>query len=156
MGQTGVSRACIPVDGGGAGTRTLGVLPTWDPRADLRRLRPMALTVLVIDDHAGFRAIARTILEAAGYDVVAEAADGESGLAAAARTMPDLALVDIQLPDIDGFEVTRRLLAAGPNPAIVLVSSRDCSDFGSLVESSGANGFVPKAEISAESLAAVL
>jgi DNA-binding NarL/FixJ family response regulator len=116
----------------------------------------MARTVLVIDDHAGFRAIARTILEAAGYEVVAEADDGESGVAAATRTMPDLALVDIQLPDIDGFEVARRLLESGSSPAIVLVSSRDRSDFGSLVESSGANGFVPKAEISAESLAAVL
>jgi DNA-binding NarL/FixJ family response regulator len=116
----------------------------------------MARTVLVIDDHAGFRAIARTILEAAGYDVVAEAADGASGLAAAARLMPDVALVDIQLPDMDGFEVTRRLIEAGSGPAIVLVSSRDRLDFGNLVESSGAMGFVPKAEISAESLAAVL
>jgi DNA-binding NarL/FixJ family response regulator len=116
----------------------------------------MARTVLVIDDHAGFRAIARTILEAAGYEVVAEAADGASGVAAAVQVMPDVAIVDIQLPDMDGFEVTRRLLADGASPAIVLVSSRDRSDFGSLVESSGANGFVPKAEISAESLAAVL
>jgi DNA-binding NarL/FixJ family response regulator len=117
---------------------------------------PMPRTVLVIDDHAGFRAIARTILEAAGYEVVAEAADGESGLAAAARARPDLALVDIQLPDIDGFEVTRRLLETPSSPSIVLVSSRDRSDFGHLVDTSGAMGFVPKAEISAESLEAVL
>jgi DNA-binding NarL/FixJ family response regulator len=116
----------------------------------------MARTVLVIDDHAGFRAIARTILEEAGYVVVAEAADGESGVAAAVRTTPDIAIVDVQLPDMDGFEVTRHLLEGGAGPAIVLVSTRDRSDFGSLVESSGANGFVPKAEISAESLAAVV
>jgi DNA-binding NarL/FixJ family response regulator len=116
----------------------------------------MARTVLVIDDHAGFRAIARTILEEAGYLVVAEAANGESGVEAAVRTTPDIAIVDVQLPDMDGFEVTRRLLEADAGPAIVLVSTRDRSDFGSLVESSGANGFVPKAEISAESLAAVV
>jgi DNA-binding NarL/FixJ family response regulator len=116
----------------------------------------MRRTVLVLDDHAGFRAIARKVLEAAGYRVVAEAEDGTSGVAAAANEAPDLALVDVQLPDIDGFEVTRRLLEAGSASAIVLVSSRDRSDFGHLVDSSGANGFVSKAEISAESLDALL
>jgi len=116
----------------------------------------MALTVLIVDDHPSFRASARVLLEAEGFDVIGEAADGTSGIAEARRLRPDLVLLDVQLPDIDGFEVARRLLESGSSPAIVLVSSRDRSDFGSLVESSGANGFVPKAEISAESLAAVL
>ena len=104
----------------------------------------MPRTVL-IDDSSRFRAAARTVLEAAGYDLVAEASDGESGVALVTATTPDLALV----------EVTRRLVEAGFAGPIVLISSRDRSDFGSLVEASGASGFVPKAELSAESLAAL-
>jgi DNA-binding NarL/FixJ family response regulator len=115
----------------------------------------MRRTVL-IDDNTRFRSVARSVLEAAGYDVVAEADDGASGVAAVETAKPDLALVDVQLPDIDGFEVTRQLIAAGYGSAIVLISSRDRSEFGSLVESSGATGFVPKDELSAESLAALL
>lgn len=114
----------------------------------------MPRTVL-IDDSSRFRAAARKVLEAAGYDVVAEASDGESGVAVVTAATPDLALVDVQLPGIDGFEVTRRLVEAGFEGPIVLISSRERSDFGSLVEASGASGFVLKAELSAESLAAL-
>jgi DNA-binding NarL/FixJ family response regulator len=116
----------------------------------------MGRTILIVDDHAGFRASARRVLEAAGYEVMADAVDGDSAVAAAVGLGPDVVLLDVQLPDIDGFEVTRRLERAGVASAIVLTSSRDRSDFGSLIESSGARGFVPKAELSAESLAALL
>ena len=116
----------------------------------------MGRTILIVDDHAGFRASARRVLEAAGYEVVADAVDGDSGVAAAVDQGPDIVLLDVQLPDIDGFEVARRLAQAGVLSAIVLTSSRDRSDFGSLIESSGARGFLPKAELSAESLAALL
>jgi DNA-binding NarL/FixJ family response regulator len=116
----------------------------------------MARTILIVDDHAGFRASARRVLEAAGYEVMADAVDGDSGVAAAVDLGPDVVLLDLQLPDIDGFEVARRLERAGVASAIVLTSSRDRSDFGSLIDSSGARGFVPKAELSAESLAALL
>jgi DNA-binding NarL/FixJ family response regulator len=117
---------------------------------------PMARTILIVDDHAGFRASARRVLEAAGYEVMADAVDGDSGVAAVVDLGPDVVLLDLQLPDIDGFEVARRLERAGVASAIVLTSSRDRSDFGSLIDSSGARGFVPKAELSAESLAALL
>lgn len=116
----------------------------------------MTRTVLIVDDHAGFRATARRVLEAGGYDVVAEAADGSSGVAAAAEARPDLALVDVQLPDFDGFELTRRLREAGEAPEVVLTSSRDRSDFGSLVESSGARGYVAKSELSPAALEGLL
>jgi DNA-binding NarL/FixJ family response regulator len=116
----------------------------------------MRRTVLVVDDHEGFRAIAREVLEAGGYRVIAEAADGASGIAAVVENRPDLALIDVQLPDFDGFEVTRRLIEAGSNTMIVLISSRDRSDFGTLVDSSAARGFVPKAELSAASIEALL
>ena len=107
----------------------------------------MALTVLIVDDHPSFRASARVLLEAEGFDVIGEAADGASGIVEAKRLLPDLVLLDVQLPDIDGFDVASRL-SNGAGPAIVLVSSRDSSDFGPLVARSGARGFVPKAELS--------
>jgi DNA-binding NarL/FixJ family response regulator len=116
----------------------------------------MSRTVLIVDDHEGFRASARRVLEAGGYSVIAEAADGSSGVTAAAESRPDLALVDVQLPDFDGFEVTRRLVEAGDAPAIVLISSHERADFGSLVENSGARGFVSKSDLSAAALEALL
>jgi DNA-binding NarL/FixJ family response regulator len=116
----------------------------------------MKTTVLIVDDHAGFRATARRVLEAGGYSVVAEAADGSSGVSAAVESRPDVALVDVQLPDFDGFEVTRRLREFGEAPQIVLISSRDLADFGSLVETSGARGFVSKGDLSPAALEALL
>lgn len=118
--------------------------------------RAMKRTVLIVDDHAGFRASARRVLESEGYSVIAEAADGTSGVTAAALSNPDVALVDVQLPDFDGFEVTKRLLDAGEAPQIVLISSRERSDFGSLIDTSGAEGFVSKAELSGAALEALL
>jgi DNA-binding NarL/FixJ family response regulator len=115
----------------------------------------MALTVLIVDDHPSFRASARILLEAEGFDVVGEAADGMSGIAEAKRLNPQLVLLDVQLPDIDGFDVASRL-TNGNGPAIILVSSRDSSDFGPLVSRSGARGFVPKAELSGDRIHALL
>jgi DNA-binding NarL/FixJ family response regulator len=71
--------------------------------------------VLIVDDHDGFRSSARALLEAEGFDVVGEAGDAASALAAAARLRPEVVLLDIQLPGIDGFEVAARL-AATPDP----------------------------------------
>ncbi|MGN6377519.1 MAG: response regulator [Gaiellales bacterium] len=113
-------------------------------------------TVVIVDDHAGFRAQARTVLEAEGFDVVGEAADGESAIDEVARLGPDVALVDVQLPDMDGFAVTARLKETGVTAQVVLISSRDGSDFGSLVERCGARGFIPKAELSGMALEAML
>jgi DNA-binding NarL/FixJ family response regulator len=108
----------------------------------------MPVTVLIVDDHPSFRATARLLLESEGFEVVGEAADGASGVRAALALAPDLVLLDVQLPDIDGFEVAARLTGDGAGPAVVLTSSRDEADFGPLVAASGARGFVPKAELS--------
>jgi DNA-binding NarL/FixJ family response regulator len=109
----------------------------------------MARTLLIVDDHAGFRAFARALLEAEGYDVLGEAADGESALAAVAALDPEVVLLDVALPDIDGFAVCARLLALDRDrPAVVLTSSRDASSYGQRLAGSGARGFVPKSDLS--------
>lgn len=117
----------------------------------------MSRTILIVDDHPSFRGMARAILESEGFEVVGEAADGASALETAEALKPDVILLDVQLPDIDGFEVASRLTSNnGSAPAVVMTSSRDASDFGSLVAKSGARGFIPKAELSAEAVSALL
>jgi DNA-binding NarL/FixJ family response regulator len=113
-------------------------------------------TVHIVDDHPTFRATARLILEAEGYDVVGEAPDGHTALTEAGRLHPDLVLLDVNLPDTDGFQVARRLTAEHGAPAVVLISSRDSSDFGPLVSGSGARGFISKGDLSGAALAELL
>ena len=116
----------------------------------------MGPRVLIVDDHPSFRASARVLLEAEGFDVVGEAADGAQAITEAGRLRPEVVLLDVQLPDIDGFDVAARLTGEGGGPAVILVSSRDGSDFGPLVTRSGARGFVPKAELSGDRVQALL
>lgn len=104
-------------------------------------------TILVIDDHGGFRATARRMLERDGWTVVGEAADGRSGLAAVAELAPDVVLVDIGLPDVDGFEVAEHLARSADAPSIVLVSSRDRTAYGQRIDESRAVGFLSKDEL---------
>lgn len=113
----------------------------------------MGKTVLIVDDHPSFRASARRMLEADGYEVVGEAADGRSAIDAARELQPDVVLLDIRLPDVDGFQVAERMAANGAAPAIVLTSSRDRSDLGYM---NPAHGFIPKSELSAEAIASLL
>jgi DNA-binding NarL/FixJ family response regulator len=116
----------------------------------------MDTTVLIVDDHATFRQSARLLLESEGFEIVGEAGDGHSALAQMEALGPDLILLDVQLPDIDGFEVATRITQLDPGPAVVLVSSHDSGDFGSLVGACGARGFVAKADLSGERLRALL
>jgi DNA-binding NarL/FixJ family response regulator len=116
----------------------------------------MARTVLIVDDHAGFRASARRLLEVDGFEVVGEAESGATGLEAAGELAPDLVLLDVQLPDTDGIEVCGHLRARGDAPTVVLTSTREKADFGEQLVGCGAAGFISKAELSGESLAALL
>jgi DNA-binding NarL/FixJ family response regulator len=117
----------------------------------------MGKTVLIVDDHPSFRASARRMLDADGYEVVGEAQDGGAALEAARRLRPDLVLLDVRLPDLDGFEVARRLLDSnGRTPQIVLTSSHDSSDLGEAIGASGVRGFIPKGELTGAALTAVL
>jgi DNA-binding NarL/FixJ family response regulator len=116
----------------------------------------MERSVLIVDDHDGFRTQVRALLDAAGYEVVGEAGDGTSGVEEATRLAPDLVLLDVQLPDMSGFDVARRLRERGTEPAIVLISSRDRSDYGSRIERSGADGFISKGDLSARAIRSIL
>jgi DNA-binding NarL/FixJ family response regulator len=115
----------------------------------------VAATVLIVDDHAGFRSFARAVLEADGFDVVGEAADGASALALARALAPELVLLDVALPDMDGFAVCDALLQDGVGPAVVLTSSRDVSSYRRRLERSPARGFIPKSELSGPGLSAL-
>ena len=115
----------------------------------------MAPTVLIVDDHESFRRTMRLVLEAEGYTVLGEADDGASALRAARDLAPQVVLLDVQLPDIDGFDVAARLTGDAAGPLVVLTSSHDGADFGPLVERSGARGFIPKAELSGERIRAL-
>jgi len=116
----------------------------------------MAKTVLIVDDHPSFRMSARMLLQSEGYEVIGEAENGEEAVAAALSLRPDWVLLDVNLPDIDGFEVASRITAEENAPVVVITSSRDGSDFGPLVERSGARGFVAKSELSGSTLEDVL
>jgi two-component system nitrate/nitrite response regulator NarL len=110
----------------------------------------MEVRVLIVDDHATFRSFAHRVLVADGLDVVGEAADGAAAIEAAPRLRPDVVLLDVQLPDMDGFAVAEVLVAQEDAPAVVLVSSRSRSDYGTLVDASGAVGFIDKSALSGD------
>lgn len=118
----------------------------------------MGHSVLIVDDHPSFRASARVLLESEGFEVVGEAPDGATAVTETCRLRPEVVLLDVGLPDCDGFDVCAAICGRrnGAWPAIILVSSRDAADFGPLVTRSGAKGFVPKAELSGERLEALL
>jgi DNA-binding NarL/FixJ family response regulator len=111
-------------------------------------------TVLIVDDYPPFRESARGLLEGGGFDVVGEAEDGADALRLAGELEPEVVLLDVHLPDLDGFEVARRLSELEPAPEVVLTSSRD--DYAPLVEASAARSFIRKDALSAEALVSAL
>jgi DNA-binding NarL/FixJ family response regulator len=116
----------------------------------------VAWSVLIVDDHAGFRSSARALLEADGFDVLGEAADGQSAMQEARRLRPQVVLLDVQLPGMDGFAVAESLAAEPSAPAVVLVSSRGRGAYRTRLGSTPARGFITKAEFSGECLSSLL
>lgn len=102
---------------------------------------------MIVDDHEGFRRQAALLLAGDSFDVVGLVKDGESAVGAARSLSPEVVLVDVQLPGIDGFEVTRRLLGEPRPPMVILISSRDRSDYGQRIDDCGAAGFLAKSEL---------
>lgn len=115
-------------------------------------LKRMAVTILIVDDHDGFRAWARQMLEREGLVVVGEASSGAGAVRAARSLLPDLVLLDVRLPDVNGFAVADQMATAAHPPAIVMTSSHDPSDFRRRMETSPARGFVAKSELSRAAL----
>src|SRR5215813_6262425 len=116
----------------------------------------MRPTVVIVDDHAAFRASARALLAAHGFDVVAEAEDGRQALRQVHEHRPDVVLLDIQLPDADGFVVADRLAAEGSEVKVVLISSHDAATYGSRLTEAAALGFISKRCLSGAALAALI
>jgi CheY-like chemotaxis protein len=111
-------------------------------------------SVLIVDDYEPFRDSARGLLEGGGFEVVGEASGGYEALLLAEKLHPDVVLLDVHMPDLDGFEVTRRLAELDPAPAVVLISSRE--DYALLAEKTAARAFIRKDELSAEALRSAL
>jgi DNA-binding NarL/FixJ family response regulator len=123
---------------------------------DLWEDRAMRPTVLIVDDHEAFRQSASALLEAEGFDVVGQAADGPDAIAQVERLQPQVVLLDIQLPDLDGFAVAERLAALPAAPRVVLISSRDASAYGPRLGETSAQGFLTKRELSGQALATLV
>jgi DNA-binding NarL/FixJ family response regulator len=127
-----------------------------NPAIAISRTLAPPTRVMLVDDHASFRASARWLLETEGYEVVAEAESGESALDQIMAAHPALVLLDVGLPGIDGFEAAAAIRARLPHATVVLTSSRDLCDLGlDRVHACGAAGFVHKTKLSREALEAV-
>jgi DNA-binding NarL/FixJ family response regulator len=113
-------------------------------------------TILIVDDHSAFRLEARQLLEAEGFVVIGEAADGQAALSLVARERPDVLLLDIGLPDIDGFAVADRLAAVQPSISVILTSSRDGSIYGSRISDTAAVGFLRKDELTGDAIRSLI
>jgi DNA-binding NarL/FixJ family response regulator len=113
-------------------------------------------TVLIVDDHDDFRESASALLEAEGFAVIGSVADGGEAIAAVERLRPQVVLLDIQLPDSDGFTVAERLAAGSDPPRVVLISSREAAAYGPRLVAAAAQGFIPKRELSGSALAALV
>ncbi len=116
----------------------------------------MRTTVVIVDDHEQFRASARAMLESEGFAVVGEAQNAEEALEAVMRLRPNILLLDVQLPDLDGFEVARRIAAGTLRPAIVLMSNRSAATYAMQLASTPARGFIAKVDLSGAALAVLV
>ena len=116
----------------------------------------MRPTVLIVDDHAEFRASARALLEGEGYAVVGEAANGVEALSELARLAPEIVLLDIQLPGPDGFDVAEQIAVAAGSHAVILISSREAAAYGPRLAAAPVAGFIPKHALSGEVLASLV
>jgi DNA-binding NarL/FixJ family response regulator len=109
--------------------------------------------VLIVDDQEPFRLAARMVVEATdGFEVVAEAETGEDGVELAARLRPDLVLMDVNLPGINGLEATRRILQASDHPVVLLLSTYEESEYGPRAGECGAAAYIPKSSFGLDRL----
>jgi len=118
--------------------------------------RHVRRTVLIVDDHEDFRRSAAALLDAEGFDVVGGVADGAGVAEAVEQLRPDVVLLDVQLPDLDGFQVAELLAQTSDPPQVVLISSREASAYGPRIHAARALGFLAKRELSGAALSALV
>lgn len=114
------------------------------------------MTIVIVDDHTGFRLIARKLLDDAGFTIIGEADDGRSAIEAVARLRPEVVLLDVQLPDLDGFRVAEALSLSAAPPAVVLVSNWESHDYGDLTVSAPVRGFILKSNLTGDRIRAMI
>jgi len=112
--------------------------------------------VLVVDDHRPYHESVGELLERGGFEVVGAAFDGWQALDECRRLTPDVVLLDVQLPGLDGFEVAERLAQHEPRPAVVLISARDAVTYGDRVRRAPVAGFLEKRDVSGAALGLLL
>lgn len=140
---------------GGHPNPTRRIVPLPD-LALARHTDRVGCTVLIVDDHAGFRTLARRLLDGDGWSVVGEAPDGAAGVEAATRLHPELVLLDLNLPDGSGLDVAQRLAEVEPGAQVVLTSTHEEEELDAMARERHARGFVPKRRLSRDALVAVL
>jgi len=150
------SRTCCPPDDLPDASDTAIVPATMSSGGRVCTIDRMAVTVVIVDDHAGFRRAARAALESEGFVVLGDAADARSGYDLVASVGPEVVLVDIQLPDEDGFTLADRLAARSEAPIIVLISSRERATYLDRLARSGARGFIEKRDLIGATLDALI
>jgi DNA-binding NarL/FixJ family response regulator len=131
-------------------------LAVWECSGKGATIGPVSRRILIVDDHRGFRASARRMLEAGGFEVAGEAENAASARRAVNELAPDAILLDVQLPDGDGIALASELAANGNAPDIVLCSSRGADELGPGLSESGARGFLTKDELSADAIRGLL
>ena len=143
------SRLALDSVRGGAASHDAKTHGVWDDREVRQR-------VLIVDDHPEFRLAAAELLEVEGVVVVGSAPDGATAVELAERLRPDVVLLDIQLPGVDGFAVAELLAMLPEPPAVILVSSREAASYGPRLAAAPSRGFIAKRELSGAALAALV
>jgi DNA-binding NarL/FixJ family response regulator len=116
----------------------------------------MLPSLLIVDDHDGFRSVVRDLLSSEGFDVTGDVSDGEAALAFVESQHPDVVLLDVQLPGMDGFEIARRIAELDHPPQVVLTSTRSATSYSERLASCPAKGFIPKQDVSGSTLNALI
>ena len=114
---------------------------------------PGTVRVLIVDDQLPFRDASRMVVEMTdGFEVAGEADNGEHAIALVEELTPDLVLMDVQMPGIDGIETTRRITSTPNPPIVVVMSTHESGDYVELALAAGAVGFVPKSQFGLDTL----